>query len=369
MGLSNRCLAAVMVAERTTELQEFDLPDIPEDGGLLRIEAAGICGSDWPMYTGGKLTPRILGHENVGFVEKIGRRAQELWGVKEGDRVALEEYLPCGQCTFCRTGEFRSCYQTDSHREHFIRYGSTPTSVKPSLYGGYSQYLYLHPSAVLHKVKSHIPAEQAALALPLSNGIEWVYLQGEVKMGDTVVIQGPGQQGLGCVIAAKAAGAKCVIVSGLGRDSHRLNTALELGADYIVDVEKEDLLERVKEITNGEMADMVLDVSTGGTVTVSNAIRMTRKRGRVILAARKKQPIPSFDSDQILSKNLTVRGVRGHSYLAVEMALDVIAGGKHPLDKLCTHSFDLHGVHDALRTVGAEINIGAIHCTVLPWGK
>ena len=96
-----------------TEFREFPLPEIATDAGLLRIVVNGICSSDWNMYNNEKPGPRILGHEMVGTIEKIGEAAAYRWGVKVGDLVALEEYLPCGHCEYCRAGEIRSCLQTD----------------------------------------------------------------------------------------------------------------------------------------------------------------------------------------------------------------------------------------------------------------
>jgi threonine dehydrogenase-like Zn-dependent dehydrogenase len=101
--------AAVAIKPRQTELRDFTLPEIAPDAGLLRISATGICGSDWPMYLSEKPGPRILGHEMIGTIEKLGDVARARWGVNEGDVVALEEYLPCGHCEYCRTGECRSC--------------------------------------------------------------------------------------------------------------------------------------------------------------------------------------------------------------------------------------------------------------------
>src|SRR2546423_639642 len=96
-------LAAVMTAPRHTELREMPLPEIGADAGLLRVVACDICGSDWGKYTSNQFVPCILGHEIVGYVEKLGPIARARWGVKEGDYVALEEYLPCGHCEYCRT--------------------------------------------------------------------------------------------------------------------------------------------------------------------------------------------------------------------------------------------------------------------------
>jgi threonine dehydrogenase-like Zn-dependent dehydrogenase len=364
--MTEKVLAAVAVEGERTELLELDMPDIPPDAGLLRLEAAGVCGSDWPAYLKKSQEPRILGHENVGRIAKLGRIAAKRWGVKEGDRVALEEYLPCGHCEICRAGEFRLCDTTDPWMGG-IRYGSTPISVPPSLWGGYSQYQYLHPNSVLHKVPSHVPAAEAALALPLANGVEWACCEGGAGLGKTVVIQGPGQQGLGCVLAASEAGAACIIISGLSADSKRLELARKLGAHHTVDVQRADLKERVAEITGSKMADIVIDVSSGGPSTVISAMELAKKRGTVILAGKKHRPIPELHSDNLISKYLTLKGVRGHSYASVELALQSIASEKYPLHEMCTHKYSLSEVDQALRTTGGVGAPDAIHVTVIPW--
>lgn len=361
--------AAVALPGKRTEVRAFDVPPVAPDAGLLKVEVSGVCGADWPYFLNYPQSkgPLILGHESVGHVAALGPLAAQRWGVKEGDRVALEEYLPCGHCNYCRTGDFRLCDATDTLLGSGIRYGSTPISVAPALWGGYSQYQYLHPSSVLHRVPAGVPAVQAALALPLGNGVEWTYLQGAARIGECVVIQGPGQQGLACVIAAKEAGAGCIIVSGLAKDRPRLALAREFGAHHTVDVEEQDLVKSVRDITGGAMADLVLDCAAGGSATVVSAIQLARKAGRVVLGAQKRRAIPEFESDLLIRKFLTVRGMRGHSYQSVEMALEIIAFRRYPLEKMCTHLFGLQEVGEALRTVGGESSRDAIHCSVDPW--
>src|SRR6266536_250721 len=210
-GLPDHGRAAVATAPATTELRDLPLPGVGPDDGLLRVEAAGICGTDWELYLresrGRGLGPLILGHENVGRVVAVGERAAERWGVAAGDRVAVEEFLPCGTCRLCRSGSYRLCEATDSRSGRpFLRYGSTPVTVAPGLYGGFSEYLYLHPRAIVHAV-GDLPAQLATLFVPVANGIRWVLQQGGLQLGQTVVVQGPGQHGLGCVAAARHGGA------------------------------------------------------------------------------------------------------------------------------------------------------------------
>lgn len=361
--------AAVAVASGRTELREIEIPALTPTSGLLRVEVTGVCGSDWAYYQNLPKSrgPLILGHETVGYVEALGDIAAKKWGVKEGDFVALEEYLPCGHCEYCRSGEFRLCNATD-WRLGGLRYGATALSLEPGLWGGYAEHQYLHADTVFHRVPGGVSAVHAALALPLSNGIEWTYLQGKAGPGQTVVIQGPGQQGLACVVAAREAGAEKVIVTGLSTetDRARLELARKLGAHHTIDIEADDLLETVADITGGRMADLVIDCASGGTGSVNSAIQLARKRGKVVLGGQKRQPVPMFDSDRIIANFLTVKGMRGHSYESVELALQLIAGNRHNVTAMSTHTFSLDQTDLALRTLVGEGVDGAVHMTVEP---
>lgn len=367
MSSTGAALAAVAVEPRRTELREFPIPDIASDAGLLRVVATGICGSDWPMYLREEPGPRILGHEMIGTIERLGDVARARWGVTEGDLVALEEYLPCGHCEYCRTGEYRSCLETDTRLPGAIRYGSTPIAVQPSLWGGYSQFLYMHPRTVLHRVPAGIPPHIAAMALPIGNGFQWVYIDAGAGPGKTVVIHGPGQQGLGCVIAAKAAGASVIIVSGLARDEGRLTVARALGADHTVVADREDLVWAITRLTDGRMADIVVDASGAGAEIVNLSIKLVRKRGTLLFAARKGAGI-AFDLDQTIAKQIMLRGTRGHSFAAVELALATMARGEFPLERMSSHVIGLKDIDNALRMVGGESTERSIHITVAPWG-
>lgn len=360
-------LAAVAIKPRLTELREFPIPDIPPDAGLLRVVATGICGSDWPMYLSERPGPRILGHEMVGYVEKLGDTARERWGVKEGDFVALEEYLPCGHCASCRTGEYRACLGTDRRRPGTVRYGSTPISKPPSLWGGYSRYLYLHPNSIFHRVPEGMPPHIAAMALPIGNGFQWVYLDGGVGPGKTVLIQGPGQQGLGCVIAAKASGADTIIVTGLRRDERRLAVARALGADHTIVADEDNVAAAVTRFTGGRLADIVVESSGAGPDIINSSLTLLGLGGKLLVASRVGGPVPNFDVDRILALRLSLHALRGHSYRAVELALRAMASGAFALDRMSSHVVGLRDVDAALRMVGGESEERSIHVTVEPW--
>ncbi|QIN79968.1 zinc-binding dehydrogenase [Rubrobacter marinus] len=312
---------------------------------------------------------RIQGHHNIGRIHEVGEEAAKRWGVSKGDRVVVEEFIPCGYCPMCLTGNYRLCDASDpmlAAPGEYLRYGAVPTSVSPSLWGGYSELQYLHPHSILYKIADHVPAEMGPLFIPIANGIRWMTEVGGVGIGSTVVIQGPGQHGLGCVVAAKEAGASCIIVTGLTEDARRFEVARSLGATHTIDVREEDAVRKVREITAGALADVVVDVSAGTTEPLALALEFTRKLGVVILAGQKHEPVPAFDSMAIYRKELTVRGVRGHDLRSVAPAIKIIESGRYPLEKMLTHLYPLEEVGRALSTIGGKGDRNAIHLSVLP---
>lgn len=366
--MTERVRAAVQVAPHATEVRDFDLPGIEDDAALLKVEAAGVCGSDVSAYARLPNGPRILGHENVGVLAQVGAAFARRWGVREGDRVAIEEYLPCGHCEFCLRGEFRHCAATDVHgNPDALRYGTTPISRSPALWGGYAEYLYLPPTTVLHRLPEHVSVEQAALALPLGNGIQWAGVEAQAGPGRTIAILGPGQQGLGCVIAARAAGAECVVLVGLKRDAHRLEIGRRLGADETIVADEVDVREAVRHLTAGRGVDAVVDTSSApASEMVPLAIDLVkRKEGRIVVQSIG-GTIEHFPIEKLARKYITVKAARGHSYAAVELAIQRIASGRYPLDLLCTHHFGLDEVDLAIRSTGGTGAANAIHVTVLP---
>lgn len=365
-------LAAVAVAALRTELQRFPLPDIGGDDALLRVEICGICGTDWEIYRrqtrGQGLGPLILGHENVGHIVAIGDGAAARWGVREGDRVAVEEFIPCGRCRLCLSGHYRICDATDSRSGRpVLRYGITPVSRPPSLWGGFSEYLYLHPNSILHRLDPAVPAELAALFIPIANGVQWVVKEGSLRVGGRVLIIGPGQHGLGCVVAAREAGASAIIVAGTARSPARLARARDLGATHTLEADRDDVAEAVRDLTDGQLVDLAVDLTPGASAPVDRAIEATAKRGVVVLAGSKHgRPLTGFAHDTVVRKELTIKGVRGHDFDSVEAAIGIIASGRYPLERLCTHRFGLAQADEALRVVGERTDPSGIHVSLVP---
>jgi threonine dehydrogenase-like Zn-dependent dehydrogenase len=365
-----RVLAAVRRGPGKTELREFAMPDISADAALLKVEVAGICGTDVKMYARPPFDdPVIMGHENVGVIAKAGSRFAERHGVREGDRVFVEHYVPCLRCEWCRAGEYRHCEATDWRTNPDARrYGYTSAENPSHLWGGFAQYMYLPWNAVVHRVPANVSAELAGIATPLSNGIEWALFDVGVTYNSVVLIQGPGQQGLSQVVACKQAGASLIIVTGTSRDAARLELAKTLGADEVVEVHQEDPLERIMEITGGRGVDAVLDCTAGaGVAPILLGIDALKRRGGTMLVQGEMVAFPAFPLKKLTEKAITVKSARGHSYRACELGLRQLASKRFPLDLLTTHTFGLHEVDLAIRAVGGDGGDGVVHVSLMPW--
>lgn len=354
--MSERVTAAIQTGPRAIELAEFPRPAIGRDDALLRVEACGICGTDVEQYRGdleGTIDlryPLIPGHEPVGVIDTIGADAATRWGLREGDRVAVEPFLPCGSCSYCLSGSYEHCNGWD----RMMSYGFIGTDVTPTLWGGYATHLYLHPKAVVHRVPAGIAPETAVLFNPLGAGVRWGVTLPRTTLGSKVLVLGPGQRGLACAIAAKLAGAALVIVTGLTRDRHKLDLALSLGADVTIDVEREDLVPRVRELTGGG-ADIVVDVSAVATQPVVDAVDCVRAGGTIVLGGVKGRTVPSFPSDKVVLRGITVIGARGVTAAGYREALSIIDGGELPFDRMRTHEFALADAEQAIRTLSGEV--------------
>ncbi|MFU8817137.1 MAG: zinc-dependent alcohol dehydrogenase [Pseudomonadales bacterium] len=362
-GLPKTSFAMVQTAPRVLEPMDLPIPDIDADSAILRLEACGICGSDYEQFEGLLRTPVpvVPGHEPLGIIARIGDRAAQRWGVDVGDRVAVETMISCRHCEPCLGGSYHLC-------DHRKIYSYIPITEAPGLWGGYSQYMYLHPNSILHKVDPKLPPEIAVMYNPIGAGFRWGVEIPRTAPGDTVVILGPGQRGLACVIACREVGAGTIIVTGLAADAEKLSLARTFGADHTVDVDNEDAVKRVKELTAGRGADVVVDVSAYATKPVADALSMARPGGTVVLAGVKGfKPVEQFVSDLVVMKELTIRGAIGVTSRGYRQAIRLIESGRVPVALMHTHDFPLAEAELAIRTLAREIpGESSIHSTLLP---
>ena len=300
---------------------EISLVDIPTtrrgDGEiLLKVRSAGICGSDIGAYKGVNPLvsyPRIIGHEIAGEVIEVPDDEVELI---PGDRVILEPYVYCGHCYPCSIGHTNCCENLTVRGVH--------------IEGGMAEYVS-HPRHLLHKVPDSIPWNLVPMAEPLVISMHAVK-QSETKAGEHVVIFGAGQIGLLAAQYALTIGAIPIVVDPV---DERLALARSLGITHTVNPVNSDALEAIKTITNGRMAEVVIEAS-GAAPAIRNALDYVSYAGRISLVGWPKNDI-ALPTALITKKELTIRGSR-NSVGQFPESLRLIAEGKINVAALLTKS-------------------------------
>ena len=335
--------AGVFLGDGSHDIREWSSPDPPDGGALLQVEACGLCCSDLAQLEGDTASvasssyPVVPGHEVVGRVAALGRGSDAL-AIREGDRVCVNTVRRCGICGPCRSG--RWC-------EDIVVYGYMPISRNPGLWGGYGEQMVVESNTHLIRATESVSAEEMTLFEPLANAVNWVEKAG-VRPGMRVVIQGPGHQGLCVQSAVHAAGALQVIVTGKANDGLRLETARLLGAHATIDVDVEDPVERVRELTDGQMADIVFDIATGAE-TVPLALRLVRQWGRILVAGYKHSgPIAGFETDVLVDSGIDLLSGTGSTHESMETAVSLIESGKVDTKALLGEVFTLARFDEAV---------------------
>ena len=359
-----RTSSAVLVAPKTFELREFPIPAIGDDDGLLRMELAGICGSD-VLHWGGhsavsRNLPVILGHEIVGRIEQVGHNAARRWGVAVGDRVIVEASFGCGLCDLCLRGSYQMCAEGQGYG------GRISAASLPHLWGAFGRHLYLPPRARVHRVGEAISPEVAVvIAAVLANGVRWVHSIGGAGIGDTVAVFGPGPQGLAAVIAAHAAGAAQIIAVGLSADRARLAFARDCGATHTLFFDQHTV-DAITDLTGGRLADVVIDV-TGSAISPATAAETVRPLGTFVMAGSTAAARVELPWNELVRKEVRAQGVNSHDQPAVRAAIALAGSGQYPLHRMVTHRFPLRDAGRALRLVrDAAASDGVIKVVIDP---
>ena len=309
-------------------IQEIPIPKTGPDDVLIRMEGIyGCAGGDTIVYSGkhphslGKY-PLILGHEGVGVVAAIGAEAARRRGLKAEDRVAVEVMIPCDTngpeaCEQCRAGEYQLC---EKNQQHGV---SMPLSLEHGLWGMYSDFLMVHPRAITHRFPENVDMANAVATAFLANAVRWTEVKGKVQKGEVVAIFGPGPQGVGGAAVATYRGAVPVLI-GLSTDQARFDIAVGIGvvkADHIIRADKEDVVERIKSLTNGKGCHLAIECS-GADPAVGPWLKVLRKRGRGVICGYHGGREITVPIDQIATKELNIQGAWGQAggwQLAIEM--------------------------------------------------
>jgi alcohol dehydrogenase len=360
--------ALVLHGPHDLRLRELPLPEVGDDDALLRVEACGLCGTDHEQYSG-LLFPGyafVPGHESVGVLERIGVDAAQRWGVRAGDRVAVEVFLSCRECAACRSGDYRRC---ESHGLADM-YGCVPVDRAPGLWGGYAEYQYLAPDSLVLPLPDDLGPDVATLFNPVGAGIRWGVTVPGTGPGDLVAILGPGVRGLSACAAAKDAGASFVMVTGLGpSDAPRLEIARDFGADLTVDVATTDPVAAFRDATGGVLADVVIDVTAKAPRALAQSIRLARPGGTIVIAGtRGTDTTPGFRPDHIVSKELRIIGCLGVDTPAYRAAIDLLVSRRYPFETLPRRVAGLHEGNDMLRAMaGDDDRPPPVHAVIAPW--
>lgn len=351
--MAKKTTSAVVEEVGKLTLHDFDVPELHADDGLLKVEMVGICRTD-PSIFFGKVQvggyPLILGHEILGRIAAVGDLAAQRWGVQPGDRVIVENLVRCGYCRQCLRGRPKYC-------KNLIAYGTLTNATKPPyLWGAYGEHMYLAPGTSLIKMPDDLPAEACVLTPSvLSNAYEWVHLKGRVQTGDTVVVEGVGQQGLCAIMVARECGAKKVIATGLKRDADRFELAREFGADQCINVERDDPVEALRDITDGDMADVVIEVS-GSPQAVCTALDMVMPGGSIVAAGLSgTETITPLLLEKLIYKEVRLQGVFSSATEGHLLAAELVRSRKYAIEKIVEQRYGLDEAEQAIKTCAGMV--------------
>lgn len=318
-----KALIKTKLGQGNLELLEVNEPEPKSKEVKIKVEYAGICGTDIHIYYDKfPITPPvILGHEFSGTIIDIGK---EVTRFKVGDKVVAENsWSSCGICSLCRKGRDTLC--------------SERVCVGVSQNGVFAKYV-LYKENLIHLIPESVDMLSAALVEPMACTVHGVLERSCINAGDIVIVSGPGPIGLFAMQLAKAIGAT-VLVTGISLDQERLNIAKKLGADYAVNIQKEDIKSLVRELTNNEGADVILECS-GAEAAINQGLDLVKKCGIFTQIGLYGKPI-KIDFEKICFKELDVYGSLSQTNFAYKRTLELLSRKKVNSKALVTHIFPL----------------------------
>lgn len=296
---------------------------------LVKVKAAGICGSDISIYKGTSPVatyPRVIGHEFAGEITEIG---QDVHHLSIGDHVSINPVISCGHCNACKKGRGNVCKNL--------------TVIGVHTDGGFREYLSV-PASNAMKVPSFIPWEQAAIIEPYTVAAQ-VNSRGGVKHGDTILILGAGPIAIAVLQVAKMKGARVIITDLV---DERLNMAKEAGADFVINTSHTDLKEEVMKITDNEGVDISIDAACVG-ITLLQAVSCTGPGGVVVTMGFSNKP-SNLQELSITMNELDLRGTRLNNEKFPEV-ISWVEDGKLDLTKIITDRFDFREILNAFEKI------------------
>lgn len=325
--------ALVQYGPYDNRLEDVKIPKIGKKGMLLKVEACGICAGDVKAYHGGIRiwgkseadryieAPVTGGHEFCGRIVELGEDRKDF---AVGDRVVVEQIVPCQECEFCRAGKYWMCK------------GSAVYGFKQHAQGGFAEYISVHENSIVHKLPESFTAEQGALVEPIACGMHALE-QGDIRHSDIVVISGLGAIGTSMVNMAKLKLPRLLI--GLDVREGRLKNGLRFGADHTLNPMDPDFAERMEEITKGHGCDVYIEAS-GSQASVNQGLTLLCNHGRYVQMGVFAQEVKADWNVIGDGKELSIRG--SHlSALTFPSVIEGIRSGLIRTEGLVSHSFPL----------------------------
>ena len=323
--------AAYMTDLDKMEIRDIEMPKAGAKEVLVELEYVGICGSDVHYFHDGRCGDYkvegdfMLGHECAGTVVALGEGVEHL---KVGDKVALEPGITCGQCEFCKTGRYNLCPD--------VQFLATPP-----VQGCYENYIAF-PENMCFKLPDNISTKEGALVEPLSVGMHAAN-QGDVKLGDSVVILGAGCIGLVTLLACKAHGATDITVVDV--IPKRLDYALKLGATRVINGREADAVGEVDKLTDGAGVDKVFETA-GSPITIQQTPYMVKNGGTIVLVGISAQEKIEYNFAKIMANVARVESVFRYRNIYPQ-AIAAIADGIIDVSGIVTHEFDFDDIQEA----------------------
>ncbi len=320
----------------TGAFTQIPVPELEDDQVLARVVYCGICGTDYALYSGnngfvreGRVTyPLRLGHEWSGVVEKVGSKVTKF---KPGDRVVGDNAVSCNKCEACKAGDYARCKAVYS-----------VGTIDPFWPGAFAEYMMI-PERHLSHVADHVSLLDAALVEPLSVAYGGIRKM-DIQPDSIVVVIGTGCIAMSAAALAKAKGAGQVYV--IGRNPFKLEKTMELGITGTINIRECSPQERLLELTNGRLADFVLECS-GAPSSVETAFRVAEPRATVALIAFYEEILEKIDINVMVMKELMVFGVMGE-YGNSAAALQIMSQSELNINKCITSLIEFDQLPEAL---------------------
>ncbi|MCZ4343004.1 alcohol dehydrogenase catalytic domain-containing protein [Sphingomonadaceae bacterium G21617-S1] len=350
--------AAVFEATETFVVRELPLPVPGSDDMLVEVLLCGVDGSELHMFRGeldwfNARMPIIFGDEIIGRVAAIGPAAAEVRDLRVGDLVTVEARWPCNLCHNCRSGQYYLCDNNPTGRG----YGTISMNEAPGLWGGYASHVFVPKEVLVHRVPEGLALKTALVACSLlANSLSWTN-QAELTQGKTLVIIGPGPQGLGCALIAAHQGAQVVVV-GLEQDQERLAFAERLSPQVkSITIGKDEpthsIAGRISEILGP--VDAVIETA-GAAPAKDLAFEVIRRTGRVIQVSIAFPSVQPVDWHKLQMKEIKIFNPISHPNTvkpALDLSLQLFNQGTD-IGDFVSHIFPLDRADDAIRTASYQ---------------